>query len=152
MWSHLNFFIGRWQGRGSGTPGNSQVERSYQFVLGDKFIEVRNKSTYPPQEKNSNGEVHEDFGMIGYDKQRKKFVFRQFHIEGFVNQYVLNEVAKEGHTLVFETEVIENIPAGWRARETYQVTGEDTFIEIFELAAPDKEFEVYSTNHLQRVG
>lgn len=152
MWSALNFFIGQWQGTGLGTPGSSQVERSYQFVLGEKFIEVRNKSTYLPQEKNPKGEVHEDFGMIGYDKLRKKFVFRQFHIEGFVNQYVLHELAPDGHRLVFETENIENIPDGWRARETYEVTGEDEFTEIFELAAPDKEFEVYSANHFKRVG
>jgi hypothetical protein len=151
MWQTLNALIGTWHGNGSGTPGNSEVERSYRFVLGEKFIEVRNKSVYPPQEKNLSGEVHEDFGMIGYDKLRKKFVFRQFHIEGFVNQYIADDMAPDARTVVFETESIENIPSGWRARETYQIHNDDEFIEIFELAAPDEDFKVYSTNHFQRV-
>lgn len=154
MWSGLDFLIGTWQGTGSGQPGTSQVERHYQFVLNGQFIEVKNKSTYPPQEKNSKGEVHEDMGLISYDKGRKTFVFRQFHVEGFVNQYVLDGEASQepdGQTIVFKTESIENIPAGWQARETYQVVSPDEFTEVFELAAPGKDFEVYSKSRLTRV-
>ena len=40
------------------------------------------------------------------------------------------------------TESIENIPAGWRARETYVTHGPDEFEEIFELAEPGKPFVV----------
>ena len=46
---------------------------------------------------------------------------------------------------MFTTEAIENIPAGWRARETYILE------EIFELAPPGKDFELYSRNRLTRV-
>jgi len=42
--------------------------------------------------------------------------------------------------MVFVTEAIENIPAGWRARETYQVWNDNEFTERFELAAPREEF------------
>jgi hypothetical protein len=35
-------------------------------------------------------------------------------------------------------EAIENIRAGWRARETYVIHGTDEFEQIFELAAPGK--------------
>jgi hypothetical protein len=38
---------------------------------------------------------------------------------------------------------IENIPPGWRARETYRFSGPDEFIELFELAEPGKEFTPY---------
>ena len=51
--------------------------------------------------------------------------------------------------LVFTTEAIENIPAGWRARETYVVAA-DRLEETFELAEPGKEFAVYSRNRLTR--
>ena len=44
---------------------------------------------------------------------------------------------------MFTSEAIENIPAGWRARETYVMTSADAFEEIFELAEPGKPFEVY---------
>jgi hypothetical protein len=105
---------------------------------------------YPVQEKNPAGEVHEDVGLFSFDKARKKIVFRQFHTEGFVNQYVADGDAKAG-TLVFTTEAIENIPAGWRARETYILTGTDQLEEVFELAPPGKDFELYSRNRLTRV-
>ena len=69
---------------------------------------------YPQQEKNPKGEVHEDLGLFSYDGKRKKFVLRQFHVEGFVNEYVEQEITADGKTLRFVTERIENIPDGWR--------------------------------------
>ncbi len=129
----------------------STVERNYQLVLDDKFIQVRNKSTCAPRDKTPKGEVHEDWGLFSYDRTRAKFIFRQFHVEGFVNQYVQESLAPDGKTLVFVSESIENIPAGWRAKETYKILGSDEFIEIFELAAPGKEFEVYTESQLRRV-
>lgn len=151
MWTPFNFFNGSWHGIGVGKSGTSQVERTYQFILNGKFLQVKNKSTYPPQEKNPQGEVHEDMGVISHDAAQKMFVFRQFHIEGFVNEYVLEYLAPDGKTFIFVTERIENIPLGWRAKETYSVINPDEFTETFELAAPSKEFEVYSESHFKRV-
>lgn len=143
MWTPFNFFIGSWQGSGQGKSGASLVERKYEFVLNRKFIFVQSKSTYDPQEKNPKGEVHEEWGFISYDRARETCVLRQFHIEGFVNHYVLNELAEDSQTMRFITEGIENIPPEWIARETYQILNPDEFVEVFELAGPGKEFEVY---------
>jgi len=151
MWTNLNFLIGSWQGVGSGQAGNSNVERSYQLILNDKFLEVRNKSTYPPQSQNPQGEVHEDLGLISFDKTRKTFILRKFHVEGFVNQYVMDYLSPDGKMFVFTSESIENIPAGWRARETYQVVNSDDFTETFELAAPGKDFELYVRSQCKRL-
>src|SRR5215470_10926634 len=123
-----------------GQPGNGKVEREYQFVLNGKYLQAKNKSTYPPQEKNPKGEVHEDWSMFSYDSARKKVILRQFHVEGFANQYVLESESRE--QIVFVPEAIENIPAGWRARESYRVIGPDEFIERFELAEPGKDFQL----------
>ncbi len=114
------------------------------FIFNNKFIEVHNKFTYPPSVDNPKGEVHEDAGYISYDKYRSTFILRQFHIEGFVNQYKLDSISTDGKRIVFISESIENIKAGWRAKETYQITGDKDFTETFELAPPDKPFEVYS--------
>jgi len=127
----------------------SKVQREYRFVLNNKFLHVQNKSTYDPQPKNPKGEVHEDWGMISFDKGRKRFVLRQFHVEGFVNQFVMNS-SDEGKTIVFTSESIENIPSGFRARETYKIVGPDEFQEVFEIAEPGKGFEVYSESHFKR--
>lgn len=107
-------------------------------------MEIKNKSTYPPTEKNPKGEVHEDIGYFIYDKGKKTFLLRQLHIENFANDYVLESISADKKTLVFVTETIINIPKGWKAKETYRITSEKEFEETFELAEPGKEFAVYS--------
>lgn len=151
MWTPFNFFVGIWKGSGQGQPGTSGVERKYQFVLNHKFLFVQNKSVYDPQEKNPQGEIHEDLGLISYDRARETFVFRQFHVEGFVNHYILEKIAEDGQTISFVIEAIGNISPGRKAREGYQILGTDEFIEVFELAPPDKGFEVYTENHFQLI-
>ena len=146
----LKALIGQWKGHGAGQPGNSAVERSYRIGVGGAFVVVENQSVYAPQKANPSGERHVDHSLIGYDRARKKYVMRQFHGEGFVNQYVLDETAPDGSKLVWVTEAIENISPGWRAKETYLIKSRDEFIEVFELAPPGKDFEVYTKNVFRR--
>jgi hypothetical protein len=146
----LAFLVGRWEGRSEGQPGTAKVEREYRRALNSRFIHGRNRSEYSPQDKNPNGEIHEDEGWFSFDRARKRIVLRQFHVEGFVNQYV-EDPSSSAQKLVFTTESIENIPPGWRARETYIVHGADEFEEVFELAQAGKGFELYSRARLKRV-
>jgi hypothetical protein len=144
------FMIGRWEGSSEGQPGKAIVRREYSRALNGRFVRVRNRSEYPIQDKNPKGEIHEDEGFFSFDRTRKRLVLRQFHVEGFVNQYV--QVSDwSAQKLVFTTESIENIPAGWRARETYVVHGPDEFEELFELAEAGQPFELYSRARLKRV-
>lgn len=145
----IQFLVGDWQGTSEGQPGKGTVERTYRLVLGDKFLHERNVSTYPPQPKNEKGEVHEHWSFFSHDRARRTLVLRQFHQEGFVNQYVMAGGSPQG-TVTFETEAIENIPAGWKARETYRKLSSDEFVETFELAEGDKPFEIYSTTRFKR--
>ncbi len=151
VWLPLKFMIGSWTGTSEGQPGKGTYERSYQIVLNKKFIEIKNKSTYPPSKDNTKGEVHEDRGFVSFDKARKTFVMRQFHVEGFVNQYKIESISPDGKTIIFISESIENIPTGFRAKETYQIMGDNEFTETFELAEPGKNFELYSKAILKRV-
>jgi hypothetical protein len=146
----LAFLVGEWEGTSDGRPGKGNVRRDYMRALNGRFIHGRNRSEYPVQEKNPKGEIHEHQDWFSFDRGRKRLVLRQFHVEGFVNQY-LEEAGSTATKLVFTTESIENIPAGWRARETYAVLGPDEFEEVFELAEPGKEFEEYSRARLKRV-
>jgi hypothetical protein len=148
--SVLDPLIGRWAGTSEGQPGTGTVEREYTRILGSRFVHLKNRSVYPPQDRNPKGEQHEDLGIFSADTARKRVIFRQFHTEGFVNQYV-QEPAAADRTLVFVTESIENIPSGWRARETYTFIGADQLEEVFELAAPGEPFEVYSRARLKRL-
>lgn len=147
--SRLARLEGNWRGEGQGDPGTSTVERSYRWVLDGKFLQSKNRSTYAPQPSNPKGEIHEDVGYYSHDKVRKLLVSRQFHVEGFVNQYVLESSTAD--TFVFVSEAIENIPAGFRARETLTFTGDDQLEETFEIAEPKGDFAVYSKTELTRV-
>ncbi|HEX6892004.1 MAG TPA: hypothetical protein VF141_14955 [Chryseolinea sp.] len=151
VWMPFRHLIGTWVGTGEGVDGKGTYERSYQLVLNKKYIEMRNKTVYAPTKENPKGYVHEDFGVISYDKVRKTFVLRQFHIEGFVNQYVLESISPDGKTIVFVTESIENIPKGWRCRETYTLNAANEFSEAFDMAGPDKNFEPYTHATFKRI-
>lgn len=150
VWAPLMPLIGTWAGDSEGQPGSGKYERTYAFVLNKQFIEVKNKSVYPPSTNHPSGEVHEDRGYISYDKVRKTFVLRQFHIEGFVNQYRLESISANKRVIVFVSENLENIPAGYRAREAYTIVSDNEFKETFELAEPGKDFELYSKATLKK--
>ena len=149
-WQPLRSFLGKWEGQVHGKPGNGKAERAYTFTLGERFIQITNKSIYPPQENNPNGEIHEDIGFFSYDRRAKKFMLRQFHVEGFVNHFVEQRFNAKKRTFVFVTTAIENIAPGWRLRETYCFLNRDEFIETFELAKPGKNFTTYSKTHFHR--
>lgn len=150
-WQPVARLIGTWSGTSTGSAGEASVQRRYVFVMGGRYIHETNTSTYPPQEKNKNGEVHEHWGMFSYDKPRKTLVLRQFHIESFVNTYRRVEPpAGSTATLVFESESFENFNNAWKARESYEFPSDDELIEVFELAPPGQPWRVYSRTQLKR--
>jgi hypothetical protein len=148
-WRAVRFLVGDWEGESDGQPGQGTLKRSYRFVLGSRFLHEQNVSTYPPQPKNEKGEVHEHWSLFSVDRARKTIVFRQFHQEGFVNQYVMLPET-EPNTVVLETEALENVPSGWKARESYTLVSADEFVETFELAQAGGSYQVYSRSRLKR--
>lgn len=150
VWEPFRYFLGSWTGNTSGKPGTGSNSRTYSLILGGQFIEVKGRSSFEPQERNPSGEVHEELGLLSYDRGRSRYVLREFHVEGFVNQYVLEPPAPESQTMVFVTEAIENIPPGWQARTTLEILSPHTFRETFELAGPGKPWACYITSELHR--
>jgi hypothetical protein len=147
-WSAIRFMAGEWEGVSEGEPGSGTVKRIYRFVLNGKFLHEENVSTYPPQPKNEKGEVHHHQSFFSYDRARGVLVLRQFHQEGFVNQFAMVPAGADG-SLVFESEALENVPRGWKAKETYQVISPDEFTETFEIASTGA-YEVYSRSRFKR--
>lgn len=86
----MKALVGTWRGDARGEPGAGKVERAYRFALGGRYLEVHNRSVYPPSNAKPTGEIHEDVGFYSHDAARKALVLRQFHIEGFVSQYASN--------------------------------------------------------------
>jgi hypothetical protein len=129
-----------------GQPGKGTVTLEVGFVMNGRFLKLAGSADY---KNDRGGEHHEDFGFVSFDRGRSKFVFRQFHIEGFVNQYTLTSDPRTDGKIELTSESCENTPPGWRARETYTITG-DTLAHTFELAAPEKPFERYTSATLKR--
>lgn len=149
-WAAIRFMAGEWEGESDGEPGKGTVKRAYRFVLNNKFLHEDNVSTYPPQPKNEKGEVHHHQSFFSYDRARRVLVLRQFHQEGFVNQFAMTAPGADG-SLVFESEALENVPKGWKARETYQVISNDEFVETFAIASTGP-YEIYSRSRFKRKG
>ena len=74
--------VGRWTGTTDGQPGTGTVEREYERVLGDTFIRVQNRSTYPPQPKNTTGEAHQDLGSSATTGRGRRSSFASFTEKG----------------------------------------------------------------------
>jgi hypothetical protein len=151
QWGPVRFLVGRWEGTSEGQPGSGTVQRSYEFILDGRYLHERNTSSYPPRAAGKAGEVHQHWSFLSYDRGRRALVLRQFHQEGFVNQYVMAPRGEPAADVVFESESFENLPAGWKARESYRVLAPDAFEETFELAGPGKPFELYSRARFRRV-
>ena len=151
-WAAVRFLEGDWVGVAEGVPGVGTVHRSYEFVLGYRFLYERNVSAYAPKKPDTGGELHEHWSVVSYDKKRNLLVLRQFHQEGFVNQYVLDPEKSTGTRLEFVSESFENLDPRWKARETYDLKPPNAFTETFELAEPGKDFTVYSKNSFRRAG
>jgi hypothetical protein len=151
-WSPVRIFEGKWEGSITGKPGKQFSSREYQFVLRDTFLSQRDHSVYEAKSPDEMPKIREDFGYFSYYTFLKKMVWRQFHSEGFVNEYRLESVSTDGKFLEFITVRIENLAPGWRAKKSFRVLSADEIEETFSLAPPPgKDFDVYTVAHLRRV-
>ena len=150
IWQPLRPLIGEWKGKGSGASGASEIEARYEFALGDRYIEAWHRSVFEPTERKPEGAIHEDTGFISYDSGREAFILRQFHVEGFVNTYVLDSLSADGNTLVFVTEAVENAPPGTRVRWEIVFRGEDELATSFHVAWSEGDYQCFSQDVLSR--
>jgi len=150
--SKFDFLLGDWQGSGKGFGNDSsKIEASYKSVMEGRYLQFEHDSRFAPTAEKPQGEHHQDWGMVSFDKYRKLWIYRQFNNEGYVNQYFLNDSLSNDATLVFSSEKFENFPAGGRAQWTIKKTGEMEIVTIFEVSFPGKNFMCLGTNRLNKI-
>ncbi len=137
------FFQGDWKSVQEACVGMGKADRSYQMIVENNYLHVINSAYFESDTINSTASVHEDWGIMSYDVARDDLRLHEFVSEGFVLHYLLDDDISTDKIYIFHTESIENIPSGWKARLTIQITGENTFEELFEVAAPHKEYSLY---------
>jgi hypothetical protein len=147
-WERWRPLIGVWEGDSQGRPGKGKIRLEFSFVMNERYLKIAGVSVYEPRSAGKPAERHEDFGYVSFDRNRRKFVFRQFHIEGFVNQYVMTSDASSDR-IELTSEALENAPSGWKARETYTVEN-GGLKHVFALAEKDETFETYASSTLKR--
>jgi len=150
IWQPLRYFIGKWEGYGSGKAGYEKGLREYRLILNDQYLYYSERTVVKPQEGNSSGELHEEWTLFSYDRSRKKYVIRQFNSEGFINELVMKKISPDSATFIFVSEKMENLPPGFRGRLTYIIQNENEFTEKFELAPPGGDFQPFTNNYWKR--
>ncbi len=141
-WGPLAALIGHWEGGGTGLGGRSETTHSYEPVIADQFLHMRTISRFEPAEGETEGEVHEDWGLFSYDPDREHVVLRQFLSEGYVNTYVLGDPGAgkaDGGELVLTSTETEGA-GGTRARITIRFSGPDAYTMVLELAPPGQDW------------
>jgi hypothetical protein len=146
-WEPLRLLEGSWEGTIDGRLGQGIGVRRYEFALEDRYVVARHTSVRPPQEKSPKGDHHRELAIYSFDRERKTLVLREFMSEGYVLRYACDVAPKR---FVCTTEAVENGP-GMKARLTVEIADRYRFREIFELASPGQELEVYFTNDWTRV-
>lgn len=141
-WQPFRLLEGTWEAAIDGKLGTGKGIRRYDFILEDLYFHARHASVRMPQEKSPKGDYHRELSVYSFDRQRGTIVLRQFVVEGYVLRYTC---AVEPRSFVCTSESIESGP-GQRARLTIRLTDRYRFEEIFELASPGGELEVFFTN------
>ena len=135
--------LGSWRGIGKGKLGDEHVERQFYVVLGGAFLQSQTRTV-------AKRSIHEDLGMLSFDKSRGLFVMREFQSEGVYNQYTI-ELQDGGETIVMTTEAIENpVAPGVRLRQTLKFVGEDELLDTLEVKVGDEPWELSIESTLKR--
>jgi hypothetical protein len=146
----IAWLVGDWAGVGEGQPGTSASSRHVERMLGGRFIRVEARSIYPRQERNRSGDVHTSLDVWSFDRRRNLLVMRQFDSLGFASTYVQDPAASTAGRLVLVSEQMENVPAGWRARYTFENPAPNEYRELFELDS-GTGYQTYVSNRFLRL-
>lgn len=150
VWKPLTFFLGKWEGGGDGRGGRCFVQMEFRFLLQKTYMEVKSTYVYEPSKEKPQGEIHEDLGIISFDRARQRFVLHQFHVEDYADYLLLEDRPTDSKTFVFVTERIVNLPGGFRSRMTYRILDNDELEIDWEVAGPGADFLIHSRSRLKR--
>jgi len=151
VWASFEVFVGTWEGDEQATFGRGRGERTYRFILGHQYLLSENRSAFEPQEGVPGGDAHEDWTLFSFDAARQTFIARQFNIEGFVNQFSLDDLSTLPGLMRFTLEHSENAPEGLTGSLTIEMVSADEFLERFEIRWPDNQDPMVIRNHWRRV-
>lgn len=147
----FDFLIGQWQGIEQGMAGEGIGFRTYAYDLGGNYIFSENISTFPKSEKLPEGEIHRDRGVMSFNSNLSKVIYREFHVEGFTNVFEYQEEESTDKKMVFITREIENNPGNWVAKLIWKKVSDNAFSEEFYIAMDGTQFVLFIKNEWKRL-
>ncbi len=133
------YLSGSWKSNPDACIGIGEANKVNKVVLDSNFFLMETKATFDVEENNR----HEDKKFISYNKLTDKLILREFHSEGFVNEYEVDSMSTDLKYIVFLSRALENMPDGWKARMTIQIIDDGNYREQFDMARPGEPFRQY---------
>ena len=146
-WEPFRLLEGTWEAAIDGRLGQGTGRRHYEFLFDGRYLVSKHDSIRLPQEKSPEGDHHKELAVYSFDRERKIIVLREFMNEGYVLQYACRSQPRR---FTCTAESIESGP-GMQARLTVEIQDRFRFTEVFELASPGQELQVYFTNRWTRI-
>ena len=147
-WAPVRVLEGVWEGEGEGFGQTSTLTHKWQFVLNGNFLRLETRSVGVVE--SGEEDVHEDVGYVSWSKSEGVLRFRQFLTEGFVNTFILEEVASPQPGLNFEPEGTEGMET-MSVRMTLRFLDAGTYEMVLELGTKGKELKACQTMRLRKV-
>jgi hypothetical protein len=147
-WMPFRYLVGVWEGVGEGFGAESNVRHHWQFVIENKFIRLQTRSIATAEDGSQ--ELHEDVGYLSYDADDRRFVFRQFLSEGYVNTYDVTVGAGDRQSIEFAYRHAESA-GGMRARMHLVFVGNNDYEMVLDLANPGEDFVACQLMRMKKV-
>jgi len=138
------WLLGKWEGEGSGRPGQGKGYFSFEYILNNKVIERKSHSEYPSQDKSSTL-VHDDVMLIYPDSSGRPGKAIYLDNEGHVINY---KIAYSDQSIIFLSEkTTQNLVF----RLTYTRLSDGEVNTRFEFAQNGKQFSTYIEGKSKKV-
>lgn len=143
-WDKWSWLIGKWEGEGSGQPGQGGGVFSFSFDLNEKIIVRKSHSEYPAA-NNKPSIVHDDLMIVyfGITSNPSKAIY--FDNEGHVINYRISYKEK---SIVFTSDKSSNVPV---FRLTYTLLENNIVDTKFEMSQDGEKFMTYIEGKSKKV-
>ena len=134
-WDKFTWLMGKWEGEGSGQPGQGGGTFSFEYDL-DKEIIVRKSHSEYPATPDKPEVIHDDLMIIYMDGNPEPRAI-YFDNEGHVINY---SIIFTNNSIILTSDVIENVPV---FRLTYTLLGNNTINTEFGMSQDGTNFTTY---------
>jgi hypothetical protein len=143
LWAPFRPLEGSWQGEGEDLDGTSLVSHTWEFVVKGAFLALHTDAR-------GEGTVHEDVGFLSRDRDRGRWMFRQFMSEGFVNTFEVVPGEENGLPAYDFLFVAAESAGDMKVRMRLVFTAADAYVMTLELAGGDGGYAACQTTKMMR--